>query len=191
MFDVLMSMLVGLKSTLRARASLQVEILAPRHQLAVLQRGNRRRLRLRTSDRVLWVVLSRLWPEWRKFLLLVKPDTVIAWHRKGFQLYWKWKSRRRRLGRPGDSEGDPGADPQHERFECSLGSTEAAWGTAQARNRGVPGNGFEVHDKASEAAFTNVADVSGESYHAICVTRLLRGADREFPDPVRVPRSGS
>lgn len=90
-----------------------------------------------------------------------------------------------------DSEGDPGADPQHERFECSLGSTEAAWGTAQARNRGVPGNGFEVHDKASEAAFTNVADVPGESYQAICVSRLLRGADREFPDPVRVPRSGS
>jgi hypothetical protein len=103
MRDVLISLLAGLTSTLRTRASLQVEILALRHQLSVLQRGNRRRLRLRASDRLLWVFLSRLWPEWRKSLMLVKPDTVIGWHRRGFRFYWKWKSRRGRIGRPGTS----------------------------------------------------------------------------------------
>jgi putative transposase len=103
MRDVLISPLAGLTSTLPTRASLQVEILALRHQLAVLKRGNRRRLRLRASDRILWVFLSRLWPYWRESLLLVKPDTVVGWHRKGFRLYWRWKSRRARIGRPGTS----------------------------------------------------------------------------------------
>ena len=52
------------------------------------------------TDRLLWVALCRLWPEWCTALALVKPDTVIAWHRKGLQLYWSWKSRRPHVGRP-------------------------------------------------------------------------------------------
>ncbi len=100
MCDVLISLLAGITSTLRTRASLQVEILALRHQLTVLQRNKRGRLSLRIADRLLWVSLLRFWPEWRRCLVLVKPDTVIGWHRKGFCLYWKWKSRRRGIGRP-------------------------------------------------------------------------------------------
>ena len=103
MIDSLISIFAALASTLRTRASLQVEILALRHQLVVLQRSNKKRLRRRRSDRILWVLLSRFWSPWRECLLLVRPDTVIAWHRKGFQLYWKWKSRGGRTGRPGIS----------------------------------------------------------------------------------------
>jgi putative transposase len=98
---VLISLLAGLASTLRTRTSLQVEILALRHQLAVLQRTKRRRVPLRAMDRLLWVALLRLWPEWRKALVLVKPETVVGWHRRGFRFYWIWKSRRGRMGRPG------------------------------------------------------------------------------------------
>ena len=47
----------------------------------------------------LWVVLSRVWTEWRAALVIVKPETVIAWHRRGFRLWWTWKSRHR-TGRP-------------------------------------------------------------------------------------------
>jgi transposase InsO family protein len=101
MYDVLISMFAAISSTLRTRACLQVEILALRHQIVVLQRSNKNRLRLHASDRILWVVLSRFWAQWRECLLLVKPDTVIAWHRKGFRLYWKWKSHRGKLGRLG------------------------------------------------------------------------------------------
>ena len=104
MFPVLRSLLAALSSTLRTQASLQLEILALRHQLGVLQRTKRRRIRLGATDRLLWVALHRLWPEWRKALVLVKPDTVIAWHRKGFRLYWSWKSRRGHVGRPGTSQ---------------------------------------------------------------------------------------
>ena len=104
MCAVLISLLAGLTSTLRTRASLQFEILALRHQLAVLQRNKRRRVRLRVWDRLLWVVLVRLWPNWRKTLMVVKPETVIGWHRKRFRFYWNWKSRRGRMGRPGVSK---------------------------------------------------------------------------------------
>jgi len=84
---------------LRSRAALQAEILALRHQLLVLQRTNRKhRLQIRALDRVFWVWLSNLWSGWRSALIIVKPATVIAWHRKGFRLYWTWKSRVR-LGR--------------------------------------------------------------------------------------------
>src|SRR5205823_811461 len=65
----------------------------------VLQRSRRQQLRLTRADRVLWVWLSRIWSGWRTTIVLVKPATVIAWHRKGFRLFWTWKSRRR-LGRP-------------------------------------------------------------------------------------------
>jgi putative transposase len=54
----------------------------------------------RTSDRMLWSLLSRFWPGWRQALVLVRPETVIRWHRRGFRLYWRWKSRSRRPGRP-------------------------------------------------------------------------------------------
>src|SRR6267154_3590821 len=90
----MLTLLFSLRDCFRARAFLQAEILALRHQLLVLQRSNRgHKLRLGWADRVLWVWLSRLWNDWRSALLLVKPETVIAWHRKGFRLYWRWKSR--------------------------------------------------------------------------------------------------
>jgi len=79
---------------------MQLEILALRHQLAVLQRRAQKRPALRTCDRVFWILLSRVWSQWRSALRIVKPETVIAWHRKGFRLYWTWKSKAGRTGRP-------------------------------------------------------------------------------------------
>src|SRR6266403_6078417 len=90
----ILTLLFSLRDCYRARAALQAEILALRHQLLVLQRSSRlHKLRLYWADRVLWVWRARLWNDWRSALLLVKPGTVIAWHRKGFRLYWRWKSR--------------------------------------------------------------------------------------------------
>ena len=63
---------------------MHLEILALRHQLAELQRPTTKRPRLRTADRLLWVMLSRAWVQWRSALVIVKPETVIAWQRKGF-----------------------------------------------------------------------------------------------------------
>ena len=81
------------------RAALHTEILALRQQVGVLKR-QRPRPSLRKADRVFWVILSCLWPGWRHALVIVRPETVIGWHRKGFRLFWTWKSRRGKPGRP-------------------------------------------------------------------------------------------
>ncbi len=70
---------------LRSRASLALENLALRQQLAVLRRSARRP-RLRPRDRIFWVLLRRYCTDWRFHLILVKPETVVAWHRRGFKL---------------------------------------------------------------------------------------------------------
>ena len=80
------------------RAALAAENLALRQQLAVLQ-VSAKHPRLRRRDRIVWVWLSRLWSGWRSYLMIVKPETVVRWHREGFRLYWRWKSRKK-LGRP-------------------------------------------------------------------------------------------
>ena len=99
MMSVLMSVLAMLHGVLHSRAALHLEILALRHQLQVLQRSRPRRLRLAKVDRWLWAWLSVAWSEWRTALVIVKPETVIAWHRQGVRLFWTWQSRRR-SGRP-------------------------------------------------------------------------------------------
>jgi hypothetical protein len=92
--SVLLSVLRSLRVSLQTRAALQLEILALRHQLAVLERARPGRLRLTRADRVLWSWLSQVWRGWRGALVIVKPATVIAWHRRGFRLFWRWKTRR-------------------------------------------------------------------------------------------------
>jgi hypothetical protein len=86
-------------SSFRTRAAPQAEILALRHQLAVLQANAPRPLRFTRSDRLLWLLLSRFWSGWRSCLQIVQPATVMAWHRRAFAWYWTRKSRRR-PGRP-------------------------------------------------------------------------------------------
>src|ERR1700720_3020097 len=77
----------------RSRAVLELENPALRHQLHVLRRQRPGRLRLFTIDRVLWVWLYRLWPRCLDTMVLVRPATVVQWHRKGFRLFWRWRSR--------------------------------------------------------------------------------------------------
>ena len=91
--------LTGLLRVLKTRRALVLENLALRHQLAVLQRAAPRP-RLRPADRLFWVLLCRTWSAWADALSLVKPETVIRWHRTGFTRYWTWKSRRTGQGRP-------------------------------------------------------------------------------------------
>ena len=97
-------LLYNVIQTFRSRAALQLEILALPQQLAVLQHAAPRRPRLRPADRLFWVCLSSLWSGWRRNLVIVKADTVVGWSRTGFRLFWTWKSRRGRTGRPAVSK---------------------------------------------------------------------------------------
>src|SRR5712691_7944164 len=99
MLVVLLLIARSLLAGLGSRRELMLENLALRHQLQVALRTNSHP-RLQPRDRALWVWLYAVWPDgWRQHLHLVKPETVLRWHRKGWRLYWTWKSRTR-LGRP-------------------------------------------------------------------------------------------
>jgi len=82
-----------------SRSNLILENLALRQQLTAQQRTIKRP-KLKSKDRVLWTWLSRIWPEWKSALIIVKPETVIKWNRQGFKLYWRWRSRTNKVGRP-------------------------------------------------------------------------------------------
>jgi transposase InsO family protein len=86
-------------ASFRSRAALQLEILALRHQLGVLQRSVKRP-KLTPADRLLWAWLCAVWKNWQSSLFVVKASTVIGWHRKGFRLFWAWKVRHGKPGRP-------------------------------------------------------------------------------------------
>jgi transposase InsO family protein len=74
------------------RTDLALEILALRQQVAVLKR-KRPRQKLTRTDRLFWIALRSAWSHWAEVLLIVKPETVVGWHRAGFRLYWRWRSR--------------------------------------------------------------------------------------------------
>jgi len=96
---IFQSVFLFLRAFIMGRAAAAVENLALRQQVAVLKQSVKRP-KLRPQDRVFWVLLSRLWPNWRSALAIVQPETVVRWHRKGFKLYWRWKSRGGQPGRP-------------------------------------------------------------------------------------------
>ncbi len=90
------------RAAIRCRHDLATENLALRQQLAVMK-YQCPRPRLTDTDRFFWVLLSRFWSDWHASLHIVKPETVVRWHRQGFRYYWRWKSRHR---------GRPKADPE-------------------------------------------------------------------------------
>jgi putative transposase len=95
---LLRSLLLSLRSALRTRTDLALENLALRQQLAAL-RQQVKRPQVHFADRLFWSWLHRFWGRWREALIVVRPETVIRWHRLGFKRFWTWRSRRRGPGR--------------------------------------------------------------------------------------------
>jgi putative transposase len=98
MAEFSLALLVALRVFFRTRRDSALEILALRQQVAVLK-GKRSRPSLNSIDRLFWTTLRRIWPRWADVLIIVKPETVVGWHRAGFRLYWRWRFRPRG-GRP-------------------------------------------------------------------------------------------
>jgi hypothetical protein len=99
-YNYLLTWLGVLSYLFKSSVELRLENVALRQQLGVLRRSAPKRLKLTSADRIFWVWLRRVWSDWRSALMIVKPDTVVAWHRKGFRLFWRWKIRRGKRGRP-------------------------------------------------------------------------------------------
>ena len=93
------ALIASVSASFRSRAALQLEILALRHQIGVLQRSVKRP-KLTPADRLLWVWLSTAWQDWKSGAFIMKASTIVGWHRQGFRLFWTWKIRRGKPGRP-------------------------------------------------------------------------------------------
>ena len=141
----------------RSRATLEAEILVLRQQINVLRRGAPRKLAFNPIDRLIFIGLYRLFPQTCRALAIVKPDTVIRWHRAGFRSYWRWQSRRR-CGRP--------TVPFEIRRlirEISLanplwGATENPWRVAQAWHRDRPDQPRQVYGAEEDPSVTRMED---------------------------------
>jgi putative transposase len=92
MYGVIFAVLQSLGATFQPRRQLLLENLALRHQLLVLNR-TAGKPRFRNADRLRWICLRAVWSRWEKALVIIRPQTVIGWHRVGFRIYWRWKSR--------------------------------------------------------------------------------------------------
>lgn len=99
MKPILYAIISLLTFRLRSRASLELEVIALRHQLTILRRRRRGRQKLPAADRYFWAWLYGIWPRAIDVMVLVKPVTVVKWHRQGFRIYWQWRSRPKRRRR--------------------------------------------------------------------------------------------
>jgi transposase InsO family protein len=136
MLDLLVTLLRSLVSIVRTREDLMLENIALRHQLMVVQR-HAKRPRITGADRALWVTLRWLWPGWHKRLVVVKPATVIAWHRAGFCTYWRWKSR--------NKGGRPRIDPESRELLRQMWRDNPTWGSPHIQAE-LAKLGIEVSD---------------------------------------------
>lgn len=84
----------------RSRSSLELEIIALRHQLQVIKKDQSKRVLFGPFDRLLWVILYRFWPDILRRAVVIKPDTIIRWHYAGFRLFWRYGSRNHKPGTP-------------------------------------------------------------------------------------------
>src|SRR5260370_33279347 len=105
---------------MRARATLEAEIWVLRQQINVLRRAAPERQFFGIFDRLIFVSLYRLFPKACDALAIVKPDTIIPWHRAGFRAYWRWKSRRR--------GGRPNVPPDIRKLICEMSIANPLWG---------------------------------------------------------------
>ena len=139
----LWNLITGIIFKLNITSYLALQNVALRQQLAVMQR-NCRKPQIRNPDRLFWVVLSRVWSNWKESLIIVKPQTVVAWHRKGFKLFWKYKSRSRSPGRPSVSK-------EIKNLVCKMANANPLWGAPR-----IHGELLKLGIEISERSVSNL-----------------------------------
>ncbi len=136
MFAFLTKLLLVARSRLKSPARLEAENLILRQQVIILSRKSPSRVRLRNIDQLIFVWLYRCFPAILNAITVVKPETVIQWHRRGFRAYWCWKSHRR--------GGRPKIDREIRDLIRRMNHVNPLWGaadprrTADAWDRGRP-----------------------------------------------------
>lgn len=146
------AVLTYLRTFFLPRHNLALEAAALRQQLAVFKR-KQPRPKLHWLDRLFWIALHRMWTGWTEALIVVKPETVVSWHRAGFRLFWRWRSRRRRRGRPRVSE-------EIRRLICRMKTENVTWGAPR------------IHGELLQLGF-DISEPTGSRY----LHRLTRRCD--------------
>ena len=145
-----------------------LENLALRNQLAIMKR-TRPRPRLRRSDRIFWLILSRTWSHWRKTLVIVKPATGVRWHRKRFASYWNRLSRRSRPGRPGKDPEIRELDSEDREWQRPVGRAAGTWRAPETRNQRLGEDCISVDAEAKKTAFADLESIPGQPYQRTCL----------------------
>jgi hypothetical protein len=150
MLKLIWWMVIGL---FRSRTSLEAEIVALRHQLNVLRRKSPKRLAFSNFDRLIFASLYRIAPNVLNALVIVKPETVIRWHRVGFRLFWRWRSRSR--------GGRPKVPLEIRQLIRAMSLANPLWGAPRIHGEllklGI------VHGKVQETPIARVEDVPPQS----------------------------
>ncbi len=169
------------------RVNLTMENLALRQQLVIINR-RAARPRLRNRDRLFWVAISKLWPNWRTALLIVRPETVVKWHKQGFRNFWRWKSRHK--------GGRPRIDQEVRNLIRRLSKENRNWGVPLIRSELCPSrlrcrriNSRQVHDPPSQATIANLASITGQPCQPDCRLRLFHRADCYLPSALCIRSS--
>ena len=138
MIPFFLGFLPCLSAFFRSRYSLGLEIIALRQQLGIFKR-RLPRPRMRIQDRIFWILLRRLWPAWSQVLIIVKPETVVAWHRAGFRLFWRLRSQAKSFGRPK-------VDPELRSLIRRMVKENPSWGAPRIHGELLK-LGFEVSER--------------------------------------------
>ena len=152
----------------KSRRRLEAEILVLRHQLNVLQQRAPRRLHLRWADRALFIWLYRRCPRILDAVTIVRPETVVRWHRMGFAAYWRWKSRPR--------GGRPRIGKEVRDLIRRMSIENPLWGAPKIHGellklghqcRAV--HGFDLHGAEAGSAIGDLEDFPSQSYGGNCI----------------------
>jgi putative transposase len=165
MLHLLYALLATIRSSLKSQRGLALENLALRQQLAILKRKTRRP-KLNDTDRAFWVALSRVWAGWQHALILVKPETVIGWHRKGFKLYWTSESLNR--------GGRPRIDRELRTLIRRMARENLTWGAPRIHGELLK-LGFEVSEATVSRYMPRRRKPPSQTWHA-----FLRNHTREL-----------
>jgi hypothetical protein len=185
------AVLGAVASLFKTSVQLRLENIALRQQLAVMQRSTAKRLKLTAADRIFWVWLRRVWADWKSALIIVKAETVVAWHRKGFRLFWTWKIHRGKPGRP--------RVPQQVReLIRTMSRNNPRWGAPRIHGELLK-LGIEITEptvakymvRGRKPPSTDLENVPRQSHEEPGVSGLFHGANDPVPDPVRVSGPGS
>ena len=174
-----------LVSPFKTRAQLEAEIILLRHQVNVLRRRLSPKPKLTVADRFLFVWLYRLFPSVLAAITIVQPETIIRWHRTGFRLYWRWKSRSR--------GGRPRVPMEIQRLIREMSLANRLWGAPRIHGELLK-LGIEVAQstvakymaRRGRGAFAKLEDFPPQSYGRHRRHGLPDRADNRLPAALRI-----